>query len=53
MRGDGIWRSSLNSRANLEWIETASLAELMAVASGRRDRQFGRFVSYSRKVFVH
>ena len=42
----------MNSRANLEWIETASLAELMAVASGRRDRQFGRFVSYSRKVFV-
>ena len=42
----------MNPRAKLDWIESAPLAELMTMAAGRRDLQFGRLVSYSRKVFV-
>ncbi len=33
-------------------FETADLGELMAKAAARRDRAFGRTVTYSRKVFV-
>jgi FO synthase len=42
----------LNLRADLTWIETAPTADLMRATSERRDQQFGRVMSYSRKVFV-
>src|SRR5580700_33475 len=34
------------------WIARATLAELMAAASARRDATYGRLISYSRKVFI-
>ena len=34
------------------WISRASLPELMAAASARRDATYGRLISYSRKVFI-
>src|SRR5260370_7956656 len=36
----------------VEWIAGASLGELMAAAAMRRDSQYGRIVSYSKKVFI-
>src|SRR5712675_943439 len=36
----------------VEWIAGASLGELMAAAAMRRDSQYGRVVSYSKKVFI-
>jgi len=36
----------------MEWIAGASLGELMAAAAMRRDSQYGRVVSYSKKVFI-
>jgi FO synthase len=34
------------------WIARATLPELMAAASARRDATYGRLISYSRKVFI-
>jgi FO synthase len=34
------------------WIAGATLPELMAAASARRDATYGRLISYSRKVFI-
>lgn len=42
----------MTSSADRNWIETAPLSELSAAAAARRDTQFGRYMSYSRKVFV-
>jgi len=36
----------------MDWIAGASPGELMAAAAMRRDSQYGRVVSYSKKVFI-
>jgi FO synthase len=41
-----------SGRPKLEWIAGASLGELMTAAAARRDAQYGRVVSYSKKVFI-
>src|SRR6202171_1896937 len=41
-----------SSHPEMDWIAGASLGELMAAAAMRRDSQYGRVVSYSRKVFI-
>jgi FO synthase len=35
-----------------DWLQTASLAELMEAAAAKRDASYGRLISYSRKVFI-
>jgi FO synthase len=37
---------------SLDWIEGASLPELMAAAAAKRNAAHGRLISYSRKVFI-
>ena len=37
---------------NRDWLETASLPELMAASVAKRDATYGRLVSYSPKVFI-
>ena len=37
---------------DLDRLRNASLSDLMAEAAARRDAAYGRFVSYSRKVFI-
>ena len=36
----------------IDWIDDATLPELMTAAAARRDARHGRLISYSRKVFI-
>jgi FO synthase len=42
----------MNDPDLIGWLENAPLDALMAQAAAKRDAAFGRFVSYSRKVFI-
>jgi len=42
----------MTNQPDLAWLLSAPLPEVMGQAAARRDALFGRFVTYSRKVFI-